>query len=1012
MAEKDKINKYDLVSKDAIDTWEQLISLVKKTEDQLNSLIDVGPRVDKSLKQSKNLDTLSRNIEIIADSIKKLVDAQKSLDKVSKSIIQLNKSRVESEKSVQRELEKTEKAAKKKALEEERAAKKAAAATEKANLASQRALKKFNDELDSFASRSNKSAKSGNGLISFFSSIKSAVIGVTAAYLSFNKAMEIFDSIVENTKRLDSLSFSMQKIIKDENELTQTQNFLNKVTSQYGLNIFDTSEAYIKFRAAVGASNLSVQDGQKIFESMSKASSVLGLTQEKTRLVFLALEQMISKGVISSEELRRQMGEQIPVAVNAMAKAFGIVNKSSDGSVASLMKFMKQGKVISEDVLPEFANQVEKLLGVETVNKVDTLTAAQTRLSNSWVDWVKNLNSAPALIKIYNSLADALDRITRGMKPDSTIISERSANLVSDVVEKMKGLTDQEERRKVLMQGIIDLSEKQSKISSKIASDEKNRPGVLQKASETISRGLGAGFGSAFTTGLDFEEIFQDTLLDEKAYKKAIADITKNMEELSNVTTKTSKKTEVETEAEFKKRFNIIKNSYDREFNEFKESQEQMKLQAFKNLRDTGADELQLEQASRGLQMDLDKNLFEFKDNQYKKLVELASGHEETLTQITEQQTDARADYNKKYTDFLINEDNKAYDEHVRALEKIKQEEKRAAEEKKDKAFAAIEGEMQGASIGIDASFLNEIKGAKYDYQRQDITDKYNKLKLESNKEYLTKMLSIENLTTNEIADIQRNLFNTEKALEEAKRAEAEKTAKRKQELEKASFDLGVKAISDTFSMFSTFQDARMQKIEYQYEREKNLAGNNLDAKIAAENKYDKEKRKIQKRQAILSKVQGLFDVAVDTARGVMEATATGLLPLIPFIIALGAANAAVIMASPIPGYELGGEHDGGIARFSEHGKQELFIPADGSSPIITPPTETIANMPAGTFIPNSDLTNMLINEMAESDRSDINLKETNSILNKMLNKSEYIYEKGFKITNKNNIFGRYVSRN
>ena len=53
--------------------------------------------------------------------------------------------------------------------------------------------------------------------------------------------------------------------------------------------------------------------------------------------VMLALSQMMSKGKVSSEELRLQMGERLPVALQAMAKAAGV-------SISGLDKLMKEGK--------------------------------------------------------------------------------------------------------------------------------------------------------------------------------------------------------------------------------------------------------------------------------------------------------------------------------------------------------------------------------------------------------------------------------------------------------------------------------------------------------------------------------------------------------------------------------------------------------------------------------------------------------------------------------------------
>lgn len=56
-----------------------------------------------------------------------------------------------------------------------------------------------------------------------------------------------------------------------------------------------------------------MKDTKQIFDSVSKASSVLGLKTHELEGVYLALEQMLSKGKVTTEELRRQLGSVFQV---------------------------------------------------------------------------------------------------------------------------------------------------------------------------------------------------------------------------------------------------------------------------------------------------------------------------------------------------------------------------------------------------------------------------------------------------------------------------------------------------------------------------------------------------------------------------------------------------------------------------------------------------------------------------------------------------------------------------
>ena len=98
----------------------------------------------------------------------------------------------------------------------------------------------------------------------------------------------------------------MKTVITSQRNTHKHNYFLSETAINYGQDILTLTERYIKFRAATKQSNMSVQDTQKIFDSAAKAAAVLGLRTDEVNGVFLALEQMISKGKVT-EELRRQL---------------------------------------------------------------------------------------------------------------------------------------------------------------------------------------------------------------------------------------------------------------------------------------------------------------------------------------------------------------------------------------------------------------------------------------------------------------------------------------------------------------------------------------------------------------------------------------------------------------------------------------------------------------------------------------------------------------------------------
>jgi hypothetical protein len=118
--------------------------------------------------------------------------------------------------------------------------------------------------------------------------------------------------------------------------------------------------------------------------------------------------------------------------------------------------------------------------------------------------------------------------------------------------------------------------------------------------------------------------------------------------------------------------------------------------------------------------------------------------------------------------------------------------------------------------------------------------------------------------------------------------------------------------------------------------------------------KLEKKKKKLQNKQAAWERVNALISIAINTAVAASTTLATtGIfgLPVLPTIYALGALQAAAVLAQPLPKFAEGGimTHDG-PAIVGDGGKQEVIRTPDGQLSL-TPNTDTVMNLPKGTEI-------------------------------------------------------------
>lgn len=229
---------------------------------------------------------------------------------------------------------------------------------------------------------------------------------------------------IEVAKESSRATTALKNVSGTMGQFAENQRFLLDMAKKYGLEINALTGNYAKFTAAASISGMTIQEQRKIFESMSHAVTAFGMSAEDSNGVFLALSQMMSKGKISSEELRLQMGERLPIALQAMAKAAGT-------SVAGLDELMKKGKLMSADVLPKFAKALDEMIpNVDT----DNLETSLNRLKNAFTELVDEADIKGKYKSLIDWVTSAVKTATENIR---SVITYAIAAIVVLVTSKL-----------------------------------------------------------------------------------------------------------------------------------------------------------------------------------------------------------------------------------------------------------------------------------------------------------------------------------------------------------------------------------------------------------------------------------------------------------------------------------------------------------------------------------------------------------------------------------------------
>jgi tape measure domain-containing protein len=243
-----------------------------------------------------------------------------------------------------------------------------------------------------------------------------AIGGLKYALTQLGLAFGVFDGIralIDTQVKLDSLNLALKNISGSTKEYQANFAFLRTIANKYGQDLIGLIDSYKNFIAASESSNLSLNQRRRIYESVIKAGSALALSNDNIKGSLLAISQMFSKGTVSAEELRQQLGERLPGAFGMMAKSMGV-------SEVELNKLMKDGKVLADEVLPKFAVVLERSMGKNAEERLKTLGGAFNVLKNNIALYFDGLQKSISLNRtfafIINGVANNIGSLLNTLK--------------------------------------------------------------------------------------------------------------------------------------------------------------------------------------------------------------------------------------------------------------------------------------------------------------------------------------------------------------------------------------------------------------------------------------------------------------------------------------------------------------------------------------------------------------------------------------------------------------------
>ncbi len=257
----------------------------------------------------------------------------------------------------------------------------------------QREIKATEGQIDKATGRMSAFAKAAS-----IASGALASIGAGAAIAGFLRGA------IQGAVELETVTRKLSNTLGQQGA-AQALGFTRDLADRLGLSFKTLSGTFSSFTAAATAAGVPLDQQKRLFAAVSKSAQSLGLSNDELSGSLLALQQIASKGTVSMEELRGQLGERLPIALSAAAKGLGLTTRQ-------LISLVESGKLSSADFFPAFTKGLESL----TASSEGIPTAAQNfaKLQNAWENLMTafGTNLLPGVVEGVKTLTAALDEVS------------------------------------------------------------------------------------------------------------------------------------------------------------------------------------------------------------------------------------------------------------------------------------------------------------------------------------------------------------------------------------------------------------------------------------------------------------------------------------------------------------------------------------------------------------------------------------------------------------------------
>lgn len=204
------------------------------------------------------------------------------------------------------------------------------------------------------AARSTKEAGDAAGQAGKNAQAGAIGMGQLVAGFKLLSTLAIAREFIQANASIESLTLALENVTGSSQAAAEEMAFVRGEATRLGIELTSAAGSYTQLAASAKGTSLEGKATREIWSSVAEIMARLGKSTADTDGALLAIGQIMSKGVVSAEELRGQLGERLPGAFQAAARAVGTTTQG-------LGEMLQRGELLAEDFLPKFAAELRKL---------------------------------------------------------------------------------------------------------------------------------------------------------------------------------------------------------------------------------------------------------------------------------------------------------------------------------------------------------------------------------------------------------------------------------------------------------------------------------------------------------------------------------------------------------------------------------------------------------------------------------------------------------------------------